>query len=104
MKPPVELMVQIMKDLTDQGLIIEGGWRSLRMMSLPPETPQAQLDEMRTMFFAGAQHLFSSIMNVLEPGTERTDADLDRIGLIEKELKTFIEQYQLTHFPTKGRA
>jgi hypothetical protein len=76
---------------------------------LPPErtqfgAPAEQLEQLRQTFFAGAQHLYTSIMRVLDPGDEPTDSDLSRMGLIDAELKAFIEDFQLRHIKTDGRA
>lgn len=86
----------------DQGRLIEAGWTSLKMMSMPVDAPQIQIDEMRNAFFAGAQHLFGSIMSILDPGTEPTDADLRRMDLIDWELKEFIKVFKLRHMRTEG--
>lgn len=82
----------ITKRLSDEGRLIEAGWMLLRFMSLPPEAPAIQIQEMRKAFFAGAQHLFGSIMSILEPGTEPTEKDMQRITLINRELETFVKQ------------
>lgn len=91
---------KLSRDLTDQGRLIEAGWISLRLMAIDPH---AQLDEMRMAFFAGAQHLFASIMTILEPGAEPTEKDLQRLGLIQAELDKFISEFK-QRIPTKGRA
>lgn len=88
---------KLMKKASDDGRLIEVGWLSLRLASLPPDAPQVQIDEMRNAFFAGAQHLFSSIMSILEPGSEPTDADLRRFDLINSELEAFITLYAAKH-------
>jgi hypothetical protein len=59
---------------------------------------------MRMAFFAGAQHLFGTIMTVLEPGDEPTPKDLQRMDLIHLELDAFIKDFSLKHTPTKGTA
>jgi hypothetical protein len=63
-----------MKQLADDGKLIEAGWVGLRLAvglaNAPPD-----------------QHLFSSIMSILEPGEEPTDADLRRMDLISTELE-----------------
>lgn len=92
------------RECADKGYLIEAGWIGLRIAAVPLDASPAQLDEMRNAFFAGAQHLFSSIMTILEPGAEPTDKDLARMDLIDAELKKFIERYELRHFPTKGTA
>lgn len=95
---------RLSRELTDQGKLIEAGWIGLRLAAMAPDAPAVQLTEMRMAFFAGAQHLFSSIMNILDPGEEPTDADLARMEFIHKELNIFIKDFEMRHTPTKGTA
>lgn len=74
------------------------------LASIPLDASADQLEEMRNAFFAGAQHLFSSIMTMFEPGDDPTEPDLDRMTLIDKELRAFINDYQLRNFPSEGSA
>lgn len=99
-----EALQALSKTLTDNGLLIEAGWTALRAAAIPKDAPALQLEEMRNSFFAGAQHLFSSIMTILDPGTEPTDADLGRMALIQDELNRFIRDYQLRRLPAEGSA
>jgi hypothetical protein len=87
-----ELLEALSKRLADEGKLIEAGWMTLRALALSPDASQVQIDEMRMAYMAGAQHLFASIMSVLDPGEEPTDADLRRMDLIEKELAAFREE------------
>jgi hypothetical protein len=86
------MVEQITKQCTDEGRIIEAGWRSMEVLVLPPTAPQVQRVEMRKAFFAGAQHLFASIMGVLDDDAEPTPDDLRRMELIHVELKAFEEE------------
>ena len=95
---------RLTRDLTDSGKLIECGWVGMRLACDLIDAPADQLREMRMAFFAGAQHLFGSIMTVLEPGDEPTDKDLARMDLIHKELDAFIKDFELRHTPTKGTA
>lgn len=106
MSEHVETTVEkLTKELVDKGLLIEAGFVSLRHMSMAKDAPPEQIDEMRNAFFAGAQHLFGSIMSMLDPGgDEPTDADLQRMSLISDELDRFIEAYKLRHGLTEGSA
>ena len=92
------------QELTKQGKLIEAGWIALRIVAIPSDAPQIQLDEMRSAFFAGAQHLFSSIMTILDPGEEPTDADMAHIGWIADELETFIKDFEAKNLKTEGSA
>ena len=83
------VLIALSHQLTDEGKLIEAGWVSLKLAVIPSDAPRVQLDEMRMAFFAGAQHLFSSIMTILEPGAEPTDTDMGRMDQISKELEKF---------------
>lgn len=95
---------RLSRELVDKGKLIEAGWIGLSLAALPLDTPAVRLEDMRSAFFAGANHLFSSIMTVLEPGAEPSDKDLQRMDLIAAELQAFIQAYELRHFPAKGSA
>jgi hypothetical protein len=98
-----EDLQELHRRLSDTGLLIEAGWISLRIAAIPKDASQVQLDEMRKAFFAGAQHLFATIMTVLEPGEEPTEKDLRRMDLIDRELRKFA--FELTNdLKTAGRA
>jgi hypothetical protein len=88
----------VAKDYADKGLLIEGGWEALKAVSMPPDAPQIQINEMRNAYFAGAQHLFSTIMSILEPGIETTKNDMRRIMLIHEELERFLRELKLKHW------
>jgi hypothetical protein len=88
-----EALRRLCQDLIDAGRLVEAGWVSLRIAAIPRDASTIQLNEMRTAFFAGAQHLFVSIMRALENGEEPTDADLRRMDLINDELQKFIDEF-----------
>lgn len=92
------------RDLNDKGLLIEAGFVSLRMAAYKRDVPEAQLRELRMAFFAGAQHLFASILSILDPGAEPTDKDMQRMAAIDQELKRFIHDFELHHLPTAGNS
>lgn len=88
---------KITRKLIDEGKIIEAGWISFRIISIPDGASQRQLDDMRAAFFAGAQHLFGSIMVSFDPGKEPTDNDLRRMSQINMELNEFIAEFKKKH-------
>ena len=98
------LVKGITDSATDSGRIIEVGWLALRDQAIAKDAPQVQLDEMRQAFFAGAQHLFASIMTVLDSESEPTERDMRRMDSIDKELRGFIADYTAKHLPTRGSA
>ncbi len=85
------------KALMDQGLIIEGGWMSFKLMTIPATAGPGQLEAMRNAFFAGAQHLFGSIMCGLDEGVEETADDMRRMDNIQKELDKFLVEFKKKH-------
>lgn len=93
----INLAAKLTKDASDAGKLIEAGWIALRALAVPPDAQPVQIDEMRNAFFAGAQHLFGSIMSILDPGEDPTDADLGRMDLIQAELDEFITDFGLRH-------
>jgi hypothetical protein len=89
-----KLIHDISKSWVDQGRIIEGGFRSPLAIGYhePEKIPPDQLTEMRRVFFAGAQHLYASMLDIMDPGTEPTEADMRRMTLIDSELRAFLEE------------
>lgn len=90
-------LAAVAQDLTERGLLIEAGFVSLMLAAIPPDAPQVQLVEMRTAFFAGALHVFASLMSILDPGEEPTDADLARMSQINDELERFAAAFAKRH-------
>jgi hypothetical protein len=99
-----QYLEQLSRKLADEGRLIEAGWVSLRIMVIPPTAGADQLNDMRFVYMAGAQHLFSSIMTILEPGQMETEADVSRLDLIAKELETFYRELMLRAARAKGSA
>lgn len=98
-----EFLQQVTRELTDKGKLIEAGWIGLRLAAIPADAGALQLDEARTAFFAGAHHLFASVMSILDPGDEPTEADMNRLELIDAELREFITEFE-KRIVTKGSA
>ncbi len=83
------LMTDLGRKLADDGKLIESGWIGLRKMWLPEDATAEQVAELRKAFMAGADHLFASIMNILDDDREPTADDLRRMDLIHNELDEF---------------
>lgn len=94
----------VTKALIDRGKLIEAGWEIFRIHVIPKDAPQVQVDEMQLAFMAGADHVYSSIMNMLDPGSEPTDADLKRMDQIDSEIMSWREKLKLRVYPSKGKA
>lgn len=94
-----QLAERLTKEAADKGKLIEVGWTALRVLVIPPNASEIQLREMRMAFMAGAQHLFATVLSILEPGTEPTEADMKRLDLIQKELDDFAQEMKLRASP-----
>lgn len=103
-KPNKHDLERLSREMTDRGRIIEAGFLGLRLAAMDPNAPPVQIREMRMAFFAGAQHLFASIMTILDPGDEPTERDLKRMDAISAELQEFIKDFEFKHMPIKGTA
>lgn len=89
-----KLADEIERALMDRGLIIEAGWMGFKILTIPPTAQPYQLEVMRNAFFAGAQHVFGSILVGLEEGDDATEADLRRMDNISKELENFLVAFK----------
>lgn len=94
---------KLTEELTDQGKIIEGGWIGFRMIVLPQDASPDQLAEMRKAFFAGAAHLFASVLAVLDDDREPTERDLKRMTQIHLEVEAFNRDFEREHLPARGK-
>lgn len=92
------------KELTDRGKLVEAGFAIFASCVIPKDAPPVQLSEMRLAFMAGAEHVFSSIMNILDPGDDPTDADLRRMDLIHREIEEWRGRISERVQPSQGNA
>ena len=83
------------KTLIAEGKLLEAGFSMLQELMIPPQALQVQVDDMRLAYMAGAQHLWSSVMTSLDPGSEETVDDLARMDKIQVELDTWQQVLEL---------
>lgn len=93
----------IIKRLVDEGRLIEAGFQAMRLAAIPPNAPEVQIEGMHLAYMAGAQHLFSSIMSMLEAGDEASDTDMSRMDMIAKELENFTKTLEWERFGHTSR-
>jgi hypothetical protein len=98
-----QFLEQLSRKLADEGRLIEAGWVALRIQAIPHDAPAIQLQEMRMAYMAGAQHLFASMMGILDEGIEETPDDMRRMDMIHKELETFGKELELRIGKPAGR-
>lgn len=92
----------IVKAAVDDARLIEAGFDALRAMAIAQDAPQIQVDEMRLAFMAGAQHIWGSMMQFLDPDSEPTMDDMRRMQSIQDELERWEQKLRLRIEPTQG--
>lgn len=83
---------KILREFAARGMVVEGGWRSLMVMWGLTGAPEVQKMEMRRAFYAGAQHVFGSIMGLMGPGQEPTEREEKVLSDIHNELDKFAKE------------
>lgn len=89
-----DFLLKLQKQLADEGKLVEAGWIGFRLAVVPKDAPPIQLSEMKMAFMAGAMHVFTAMMGVLDEGTEETEADMRRLSLVHEELEKFGAQFK----------
>ncbi len=82
----------LLRELSDRGQIVEGGWRAYELLGGLKNAPETQRKECRKAWFLGAQHLFSCVLGMLDEDAEPTTQDLERMSKLDAELRKFIEE------------
>ncbi len=81
-----QLGVELTKKLADEGKLIESGFDMFASLSIPNDASDVQISEMKIAWMAGAEYTWSSMIGMLDPGSEPTKADLHRLDLIQDEI------------------
>jgi len=84
-----KLAQEIGRKLAEEGKLVEAGWEIFCALTMPPNVNEDQKYDMQMAFFAGAQHVFHTMISIADPGTEPTEADMLRMGQIDNELTRF---------------
>lgn len=85
---------QLTRMLADKGKLVAVGWLSLSAKVIDRSTPTRTAQKLHDAYFAGAQHVFASMMMMLEAGEEATEKDLDRMAALNKELQDWADDYK----------
>jgi hypothetical protein len=76
---------KLARDLVDRGLLIRAGSKAILSLGLPADRTEA----LRYAFFAGAEHVFSTMFRIMDDGREPTLNDLARMSKIHDELEAW---------------
>lgn len=88
-EPKQVIVDAVSKRLADEGKLVEAGWHAFRRMFMKPTAPPHRVKETRLAFLAGADHLFSSMMQIMDKQSEPTEDDMRRMDLISNEMLAF---------------
>lgn len=97
-----DMAVELARIATDRGHLVELGWISMLLHVIPKDSSPTQVSEMRKAFFLGAEHLYASIITVMDEGEGVTEKDLERMANIHDELQAFRKEVT-THHTAPGR-
>jgi hypothetical protein len=103
-KEIADLAERLTKQYADEGRMVEAGWVALRALHLGPTASEEQVQDMRFAYMAGAQHLFTSIMGIMDAGEEPTEHDYKMLDLIHKELEAYRKELELRFGKPEGQA
>lgn len=92
------------KELIDRGKLIEAGFAAFAYCVIPKDAPPIQLREMQLAYMAGAEHVWSSLINMVGPSEEPTDTDMQRMKLIQREIDEWRGKFAERAYPTQGNA
>ena len=91
-------MNAVAENLAREGKLIEAGWVELE--ETMPQSCFAWRNDMRTAYFAGAQHVFQSIVHAAR---DKEGSSL-RLSEMSRELQQFIDEHMLHNSPVAGSA
>lgn len=92
---------QLLKSASDKGLVLELG--CLAMLACFKPSPE-QVGDMRLAYFAGAQHLFATMMTIMDSDREPTPQDMVRMSKIDAEISLAEQALKLRGMSVKGHA
>lgn len=78
----------VTRGLADEGTVVEAGFTAFVAQFKVPPPPGARA-AMRFAFYSAAQHVFSSIMVMMDGSLEPTDRDLARMDGVYREVEAF---------------
>jgi hypothetical protein len=87
-----ELVNRIIGSTADEGKMIHTGWLAFKRLCIPATASPNQVEGMRRAFMCGAQHAFAGVMSMLGSEGEPTEQDMERMRLLDLELREFVEE------------
>jgi hypothetical protein len=95
---------RLTKELVDNGKLLEAGFMIFASRLIPADAPKEQRAQLLIAFMAGAEHVYSSIMGIMDEGDEPTEQELQRVEKIHSELQIWRGKLSELLNPSKGSA
>lgn len=94
---------QLTKKYASEGRLIEAGWQTYRVLCLRSAVNDS-CGDLKEAFQAGAEHVFASMVNMLEADEEVTDNDLKRMDHLQAEVELIQRAFRLKYGKAEGKA
>ncbi len=92
------------KHMADRGMLVAAGFVAFRKTVMNDNATLDQVQAMQIAFYAGAQHVFHSMMGTWDEGEEPTEDDMARLDKLDSELRAFAAKMELAFSDTEGSA
>jgi biotin synthase-like enzyme len=92
-----EEVEEVARDLCARGQILLAGWIAYKHLVVGQHAPAPQLEIARMAFYAGAQHLFGTLLALLDPDAEPTERDLHMMQSVNSELEAYLATFKAKH-------
>ena len=84
-----EQAIEFLEDLADDGRLLEGGFAAFSQLF---DASDDLLFFMRFAFMSGADHLWSSLKNIITPDKDLSEADKIRLDKIDEEMQSYRQE------------
>lgn len=85
------LVERLTARLVAEGKLVEAGWAGYLIDVVPPNATPVEIENQRLAFYAGAHHLFESIVTMFGDDVEPSGDDIDKLDSVANELADFRE-------------
>jgi hypothetical protein len=79
---------KVAQHYADRGELVNLGWVAFWTLARGSQFPGIER-AVHLAYMAGAEHLFQSILSILEPGSEATETDCARMEKIQSEIDRY---------------
>lgn len=107
MTPVDRKALEMTYELANEGKLIMGGLAAYLIINKIDAETSPEFQRICDVWFSSAEHMWSSMFATLEPGQEETQAEIDRLDLVYKEISNWRDMQLAAYakaYMTKGNA